>query len=183
VFDLASRRKIYEEWITEDVKKKIPQWKKQGDTDEQIYKRIGVSRNIMIRWKKTYPEFAKLFEKGREELVLELRDSMFKRGLGYTKKLKEYKLDKEGKIDPASVKVKEIYIHSDQCLFKSLAWLDKPNFGDILNEQKILAEIDLIKSRINSLRNEDGENVLSTALDNIVNLVKRSKNLGDEKND
>ena len=146
--------------------------KKAGLTNEQIYKKLGIGKDLGIKWRKEVFEFGEAFKKGREELTIDLKNTLYTRALGYTKQLKEFKLDENGSIDKSTVKVKEIYVYSDACLLKSLSHLAKDEFGEIFKQEKLKAEILLLKKKAEALQKEDPENSLSKAIDNLVNLVK-----------
>ena len=110
---------------------RIPKWRRQGMTEEQICKKLDVV------------ELMEALKKGKEELIEELEDSLYKRALGYEyEEIKEFiEIDEKG-----NSKVKrEIYkksMHPDVgAIAFALKNLDKDNWKD--NPHK--AELDALR--------------------------------------
>ncbi|HCT8951500.1 TPA: helix-turn-helix domain-containing protein [Staphylococcus aureus] len=58
-------------------------WKRDGLTDEQIARNLGVSKHTLIKWKKNIPDFLDAIKKGKEVSDYELEDALHKRAVGY----------------------------------------------------------------------------------------------------
>ena len=125
-----ARKYIFEEFVTDEIKELIPQWKRQGQKDEWIAKQIGIGITKLKDWKNEFPSFEALFKKGKAQLMLELEETLYTRAKGYTKSLREYRLDNNGKIIPQSIRIKETYIWSDKCLEMALRKLAPDKWGD-----------------------------------------------------
>lgn len=119
--------KKYEDWVTDDIKKMIPKWKRQGQKDDWIAKKIGVGKNKIIEWKKEQKEFRELFINGTTELLLELEETLYTRAKGHMVLEKEVTKDNQGR---ETIKTKEKYIWSDPCLVMALKKLDPDKWGD-----------------------------------------------------
>ncbi|PGH20619.1 transposase [Fusobacterium polymorphum] len=92
-----------------DVKPRLVEieaWKRDGLTDEQICKNLGISVDTFYRYKAKYSEFSEAIKKGKEVADIEVENALFKRAIGYTYKeiTKEVK-DIDGK---KSTFIKEI---------------------------------------------------------------------------
>ena len=72
-----------------DVKPKLVEieaWKRDGLTDEQICKNLGISVDTFYRYKAKYSEFSEAIKKGKEVADIEVENALFKRAIGYTYK-------------------------------------------------------------------------------------------------
>ncbi|WP_410539087.1 helix-turn-helix domain-containing protein [Staphylococcus aureus] len=58
-------------------------WKRDGLTDEQIARNLGVSKHTLIKWKKNIPDFLDAIKKGKEVSGYELENALHKRAVGY----------------------------------------------------------------------------------------------------
>ena len=61
----------------------IQKWARDGLTEEQISKNLGISTTTINEYKKQYPELADALKKGKEFAITELENALFKRALGY----------------------------------------------------------------------------------------------------
>lgn len=86
----------YQEWISDPDKKiLLSGWARDGLTDEEIAKNIGISRSTLSEWKKKYPDISDTLKKGKEIVDKEVEESLLKKAKGYTVKLKKtFKLKK-----------------------------------------------------------------------------------------
>ena len=80
---LMAKRK-YEYWLTPEGLIKLEGWARDGLTDEQIAKNIGINRDTLYRWKKAYPDFSDALKKGKEVIDRQVENALLKRALGYT---------------------------------------------------------------------------------------------------
>ena len=83
------RKGKYEEWITDDGLKVIKGWARDGYTDADIYKRIGVSEHQFYEWLKRFPQIAQALKKGRAPILVDVEDTLIE------KKLNGYFVDEE----------------------------------------------------------------------------------------
>lgn len=58
-------------------------WKRDGLTDEQIARNLGVSKHTLIKWKKNIPDFLDAIKKGKEVSDYKLENALHKRAVGY----------------------------------------------------------------------------------------------------
>ncbi|MBM6875783.1 HNH endonuclease [Fusobacterium mortiferum] len=59
-------------------------WARNGLTDEQIAKNLGISTDTFYRYKKEYSDFSESLKKGKEIIDFEVENALLKRALGYT---------------------------------------------------------------------------------------------------
>lgn len=64
----------------------IEAWKRDGLTDEQIFKNLGISRDTFYKYKEKYSDFSDALKKGKEVADIEVENALFKRAIGYTYK-------------------------------------------------------------------------------------------------
>lgn len=63
--------------------KAIAEWLANGATEKQIAEKLGVGYSTFNDYKVKYQELAELLEKGRRNLVAELRGTLVKRAMGF----------------------------------------------------------------------------------------------------
>ena len=61
----------------------IEKWARDGLTEEQICKNIGVGVNAFNVYKKQHEELKESLKKGREIIITEIENALIKRALGY----------------------------------------------------------------------------------------------------
>lgn len=71
------------EWITKEGLIRIQGWARDGLSDEQIAKNIGVSRSTLNEWKKRFPDISDTLKKGKDIADREVENALFKRAVGY----------------------------------------------------------------------------------------------------
>ena len=151
----TGRPKItYKSVVTKEVKEMIPKWKRQGQTDEWIAKKIGVGKLKLIEWKKEFPNFANLFKKGKADLLLELEETLYTRAKGHYVEDEEITYNSDGS---EVRKTKKKFIWSDSNLQFALKKLDPDKWGDIkedinINIETKNASIDKVKTTMSKLK-------------------------------
>lgn len=73
----------YHDWLTSEGLLKLEAWARDGLTDEQIAKNIGISRSTLAEWKKKYSDISDTLKKGKEVVDIEVENALLKRALGY----------------------------------------------------------------------------------------------------
>lgn len=84
----------YEYWLTPEGLLRLEGWAREGLTDEQIARNMGIRRETLIDWKKKYPNISNTLKRGKEVVDYEVENALLKKALGY--KVKEQKLTKDG---------------------------------------------------------------------------------------
>ena len=98
------------DWLEKDKLILLEGWARDGLTDEQIAKNIGINRTTLYDWKKKEINIADALKKGKEVVDFEVENALLKKALGYTITLKEEKLDKDGCIHTLE---KDVHIPPD----------------------------------------------------------------------
>jgi hypothetical protein len=71
------------EWLEKDKLILLEGWARDGLTDEQIAKNIGISRASLYEWKKKEVDIFDALKKGKEVIDFEVENALLKRALGY----------------------------------------------------------------------------------------------------
>ena len=85
-----------QEWLEEDKLILLEGWARDGLSEEQIAKNMGITRPTLWDWKKKELNIFNALKKGREVADYEVENALFKRALGYTIQINEQKIDKDG---------------------------------------------------------------------------------------
>lgn len=85
----AGRPPKWSEWIEPDGLQLIKGWARDGLTDEEISRNMGINPTTLPEWKKKFPEIVEALKTGRRPVIVEVEDTFFER------KLKGYYIDEE----------------------------------------------------------------------------------------
>jgi transcriptional regulator with XRE-family HTH domain len=86
----------YEEWLTQEGLLKLEGWARDGLTDEQIAKNIGIQRPTLYDWKKKYSDISDALKRGKEVVDRQVENALLKRALGYEFKEVTQELTEDG---------------------------------------------------------------------------------------
>lgn len=122
------------DWLEKDKLILLEGWARDGLTDEQIAKNIGINRTTLYDWKKKEINIADALKKGKEVVDFEVENALLKRALGYKIIIQEDKLDKDGCVHTLE---REVHIPADTTaqIFwlknrQSKKWRDKVEIAD-----------------------------------------------------
>ena len=73
----------YQKWLEPESLILLEGWARDGLTDEQIAKKMGVNIATLYDWKKKYPEISESLKKGKEVVDTIVENALLKRALGY----------------------------------------------------------------------------------------------------
>lgn len=95
---LRGKRGKYHQWITKEGLLKIEGWARDGLTNEQIAKNIGINPDTLYTWIKRFPEISEALKNGKEVVDREVENALLKRALGYEyEEVKTYIEESDGK--------------------------------------------------------------------------------------
>lgn len=136
----------------------VEAWARNGLTDEQIAKNLGIAVSTLNDYKNKYPEFMESLKRGKEVIDIEVENALLKRALGYqyNEVTKELCKDKEtGKEELVVTKVitKEVIPDTTAQIFwlknrKPEEWRDRKEVdhsGTINNPYEGLTKEELLK--------------------------------------
>lgn len=132
----------YEEWLTPDGLLRIEGWARDGLTDEQIAKNIGVSYSTFRVWRDKHPALSAALKKGKAPVDIEVENALLKKALGFSVVVKKpikvktkRQLQGKGTIEEEHIEYaeEEVYVPPDTAaqIFwlknrKPDKWRDKP---------------------------------------------------------
>ena len=107
----------YKKWLEPDNLTKLRSWARDGLTNEQIAKKIGVKRQTFQRWLSTYSDMSDALKKGKEIIDAEIEDSFISVMKKHTLTTTQYKM----------VKKDEFNLKAERTKFANVYKLDHPN--------------------------------------------------------
>jgi hypothetical protein len=75
------KKKSYDEWVRPHLKL-VEKWSTFGETEERIRDRLGVGKNVWIRFKGEHKELREALKKGRQDLVSDIKAALAERAKG-----------------------------------------------------------------------------------------------------
>lgn len=79
----------YEYWLTDDGLLLLAAWARDGLTDEDIAKNIGISRSTLAEWKKRFSDISDALKKGKEIADIVVENALYQKATGYTVKVQK----------------------------------------------------------------------------------------------
>ena len=73
----------YKEWISEENLLKLEAWARDGLTEADIAKNIGISTVTLWDWKNKHPNILNALKKGKEVADIRVENALYKRAIGY----------------------------------------------------------------------------------------------------
>lgn len=131
----------YADWLTPEGLLKIEGWARDGLTDEQIAKNIGISRSTLNVWKDRYSDISDALKKGKDIIDRQVENALLKRALGYEYEEVKEKFE-DGVITERTVTKKEVAPDTTAQIFwlknrKPDKWRDKPGYEDTTELDKL----------------------------------------------
>lgn len=71
----------YEKWLKAENLLLLEGWARDGLTDEQIAKNIGITVSTYYEWKKKYPEISESLKKGKEVVDYQVENALLSSAL------------------------------------------------------------------------------------------------------
>ncbi len=136
-----------------DVKPRLVEieaWKRDGLTDEQICKNLGIVKDTFYKYKEKYTDFSDALKKGKEVADIEVENALFKRAIGYKYKevIKEVK-EIDGK---KSTYVKEVIKEMPGDVAAQIFWLKNRKSSKWKDKQDIDIEDNNVSITINGVK-------------------------------
>ena len=133
------------EWLEKDKLILLEGWARDGLTDEQIAKNIGINRTTLYDWKKKETNIANALKKGKEVIDFEVENALLKRALGYEYEEETYEngiLTKKVKKHVAPDTTAQIFWLKNR---KPNTWKDKVETDEdreaVANASQVIAKI------------------------------------------
>lgn len=168
-------------WLTDDGLLLLEAWARDGNTLQEIAKKIGVTLDCLNKWKKANPEIEEALKTGKEIIDYKVENALLKSALGFT--TKEIKVTIGKKIFNGEVvellketTTKEIAPNVTACL----AWLNNRKFDQWKRNRDRAIELDEEDNNISItiVRGPKGDG--SSGSDNVNQEIKLEKVEEDE---
>ena len=146
----------YEEWLTPEGLLKLEGWARDGLTDKQIAKNIGISEQTLCVWKKNYPSLSESLKKGKEVVDRQVENALLKRALGFEYTEVTKKCDpNSGKMIVTKEVTKQVVPDTTAQIFwlknrKQDDWRDKPKEID-----RTIEDNDMVLKFIEGMKKHD----------------------------
>ena len=121
----------YEYWLTPEGLLKIEGWARDGLTDEQISRNMGIAYSTLRSWRDKFSAISAVLKKGKEVVDRQVENALLKRALGY--EYEEVKEKFEGNVmTERTVTKKEVIPDVTAQIFllknrKREVWADRQN--------------------------------------------------------
>lgn len=108
----------------------IESWARNGLTDEQIAKNLGISKTTFYKYLKEHNELSELLKRSKEVVDIQVENALLKRALGYSYKETTKERLEDGSIQVTKVVEKEVAPDTTAQIFwlknrKPIEWRDK----------------------------------------------------------
>lgn len=87
-------RANWDQWNTKENLELVEGWARDGLSDEQIAKNMGIAVSTLYEWKKRHLEFMEAFKKGKQVVNVELENALFKKAVGAKTTTTTYRVSK-----------------------------------------------------------------------------------------
>lgn len=84
-----ARPGLYENWITKDGLLSLEGWARDGLSDKQIAKNIGVSVSTLCEWKNRFPELSEAIKRGKRPVDVQVENALYRSALGFKQTVKK----------------------------------------------------------------------------------------------
>lgn len=116
---------------------KIEGWARDGLTEEQIAKNMGITRSTLSEWKKKYPDISDTLKKGKDVIDRQVENALLKRALGY--EYEEIKKVYEGdKLKEKTITKKMVVPDTTAQIF----WLKNRKPDKWRDKQEVIKQVD-----------------------------------------
>lgn len=151
---------LYEKWLEEDNLLLLEAWARDGLTDEQIAKNIGIASKTLYRWKNKYSQISHSLKKGKEIIDYETENALLKRAIGYeVEEVKTYIEDTgSGKKKKIEKTIKHVPADVTACIF----WLKNRKPQEWRGKQKVENEGNIEVNIIDNIPRSNVQNKKQT---------------------
>ncbi|MDD6195413.1 MAG: helix-turn-helix domain containing protein [[Clostridium] aminophilum] len=124
----------YKAWMEKEKLVLMSGWARDGLSDEQIAKNMGVSRSTLNDWSKKYPDISDALKKGKDIADYEVENALYKSACGY--EYEESVEEKDNKGNIIGLKIFKRYAPPNVAAI--VFWLKNRMKGKWVNNDNIL---------------------------------------------
>lgn len=135
----------YEKWLEPDGLLLLEGWAREGLTDEQLAKNMGISARTLYTWKNNHLQIMQALKKGKDVADFEVENALFKRAIGY--RYTEVTTEYDGETVKTKETIKEVVPDTTAQIFwlknrKPNKWRDKPvDESNVSDELRKIADV------------------------------------------
>lgn len=150
----------YHDWLTEQGLTKLEAWARDGLSDEQIAKNIGIRRPTLYAWMSKYSDISDALKKGKEVVDIEVENALLKRALGFTYEETTRELSNEGDLTVTKVVTKMVVPDTTAQIF----WLKnrRPDLWRDRKETAISGSLETPQNPFDGVSTEDIKKLLKS---------------------
>jgi len=100
---------LYKMWLEPDNLIRLSGWARDGLTDKQIAKNIGINVATLYTWKNKYSDFDNALKKAKEVVDYEVENALLRNALGYEYEEVETWIEKVGGVSKQRIKKTKRY--------------------------------------------------------------------------
>ena len=102
---------LYENWKTKDGLLSLEGWARDGLSEKQIAKNIGIHLGTLCEWKNRFPEIAEAIKRGKRPVDVQVENALYRSALGYKQTVKKpIKLRRKDNSEYIEYADEEVYI-------------------------------------------------------------------------
>lgn len=132
--------------MVKDRLAEVEKWIRDGLTENQVAKNLGISKSTLNSYKNKYPDLLDSIKKGRQSVVTEIENALVKRALGFEyEEVKTYIKDEGGRIVKYTEKTRKYQPPDVGACAILLKNKDRGNWAD--NPMKLDLERELLEFR------------------------------------
>lgn len=114
----------YGEWLTEDGLTMIEAWAREGLTEEQIARKMGVSARTLGAWKVAHAPILQALKRGKAPVDTKVENALLRRALGYQYEEVTEELRKDPETGEMALQVtKRVLKHVSPDVTAQIYWL------------------------------------------------------------
>lgn len=153
-----------DEWLEQDKLTLLEAWARDGLTDEQIAKNMGISVASLYNYKNQHLEILEALKKGKEVVDIEVENALLKKCFGYNVSIKKTFKVKRTKYNPETGKKIEEYeelvegedeVHIPADTTSQIFWLKNRKPSEWREKQELEQNTQGKVTIINSLPKDD----------------------------
>lgn len=161
-----ARKGKYDEWLTKDGLARIESWARDGLTDKQIAKNMGVSERSFTDWKRMFPAIVATLKKGKAPVDFEVENALLKSALGHTVKVKK----------PFKIKTVKMLAGKGRIETEEVQYVDE----EVYIPPQTTAQIFWLKNRRPDRWRDKIENIAATEVENLTPIADMINDDTDE---
>lgn len=143
----------HERWLEPDNLLLLEGWARDGLTEDQIAKNMGISRKTLYNWKESYLPILHAITRGKEVVDRQVENALLQSAIGHTEKIRKpikvkiEKMTPRGKISEESIEYAEEEVYVPPDVRAQIFWL-KNRKPDKWKERKDATDIEEQNVRI-----------------------------------